>query len=54
LIHVLQWPDKTVSLLQGSWGSLVTFVAIIVAGVSSDKVGAKKLQVKVMWGISIF
>ncbi len=54
LIHVLQWPDKTVSLLQGSWGSLITFIAIIFAGVSSDKVGAKKMQIKVMWGISLF
>ena len=54
LINVMKWPDKTVSLLQGSWGSLVTFIAIILAGISSDNIGAKKMQVKVMWGISLF
>jgi len=54
LINVLKWPDKTVSLLQGSWGSVITFIAIILAGTSSDKIGAKRMQVKVMWGISIF
>ena len=54
LINALHWPDKSVSLLQGSWGSVITFVAIIVAGISSDRIGAKSLQIKVMWGVSIF
>lgn len=54
LINVLKWPDKSVSLLQGSWGSIVTFVAILLAGASSDKMGAKKMQVKVMWVVCLF
>ncbi len=54
LINVLKWPDKSVSLLQGGWGSIVTFVAIIVAGITSDKMGAKPMQVKVMWGVCLF
>ena len=54
LISVLKWPDRSVSLLQGGWGSIVTFVAIIVAGICSDKVGAKPMQVKVMWGVCVF
>lgn len=54
LINVLQWPDKTVSLLQGSWGSIITFTAIIVAGAASDKIGAKKLQLYAMWGVCLF
>ncbi len=54
LINVLKWPDKSVSLLQGGWGSIVTFVAIILAGISSDKMGAKPMQVKVMWGVCLF
>jgi len=54
LINVLQWPDKTVSLLQGSWGSIITFAAIIVAGAASDKIGAKKLQLYAMWGVCLF
>jgi PAT family beta-lactamase induction signal transducer AmpG len=54
LINVLKWPDKSVSLLQGSWGSIITFVAILLAGVTSDKIGAKRMQVKVMWGVCLF
>ena len=54
LINVLQWSDKTVSVLQGSWGSIVTFAAIIVAGAASDKIGAKKLQLFAMWGVCFF
>lgn len=54
LINILQWPDKTVSILQVSWGSIITFAAIIVAGAASDKMGAKKLQVYSMWGVGIF
>ncbi len=54
LINVLKWPDKSVSLLQGSWGSIVTLVAILLAGASSDKMGAKQMQVKVMWVVCLF
>jgi PAT family beta-lactamase induction signal transducer AmpG len=43
-----------VSVLQGGWGSIVTFVAILIAGNQSDKLGAKYLQIKVMWAICIF
>ena len=54
LINVLKWSDKSVSLLQGSWGSAITFVAILIAGAASDKIGAKQMQVKVMWGVCFF
>jgi PAT family beta-lactamase induction signal transducer AmpG len=54
LIHVLKWPDDQVSYLQGGWGSMVTFVAILIAGSVSDKIGHKKLQVKVTWVVCIF
>ncbi|MEJ7822552.1 MAG: MFS transporter, partial [Chitinophagaceae bacterium] len=54
LINVLKWPDKSVSMLQGSWGSVITFVAILIAGAASDKIGAKRMQVKVMWGVRFF
>ncbi|MDQ6814421.1 MAG: MFS transporter [Bacteroidota bacterium] len=54
LIHVLKWPDNQVSYLQGGWGSMVTFVAILVAGSISDKIGHKKLQVKVTWAVCVF
>ena len=54
LINVMKWPDKKVSLLQGGWGSIVTFVAIILAGAKSDKFGHKPMQVIVMWCVCIF
>jgi PAT family beta-lactamase induction signal transducer AmpG len=54
LIHVLKWPDDQVSYLQGGWGSMVTFVAILIAGSVSDKIGHKKLQVKVTWAVCAF
>lgn len=54
LINVLKWPDKSVSVLQGSWGSVITFIAIIFAGIISDKLGAKSMQIKVMWGVCLF
>ena len=54
LIHVMQWNDKDVSYLQGGYGSIVTFVAILIAGSISDKIGHKKLQVKVMWAVCVF
>ncbi len=54
LINVLQWPDKTVSLLQGSWGSIITLVAIFIAGALSDKIGAKKLQLIGFWSVCVF
>ncbi|MDQ6763314.1 MAG: MFS transporter [Bacteroidota bacterium] len=54
LINVMKWPDKQVSLLQGGWGSIITFIAIIIAGSKSDSVGPKPMQIKVMWGVCIF
>ena len=54
IIHVLKWPDQEVSVLQGSWGSLLTFVVVVSGGVLSDRVGARRLQVWVMWGIGLF
>jgi len=54
LITVLKWSDKSVSLLQGGWGSIITFIAILIAGIASDRIGPKKMQIYVMWGICLF
>lgn len=54
IIHVLKWADQDVSVLQGSWGLLFTFCIVISGGVLSDRVGARRLQVWVMWGIGLF
>lgn len=54
LIHVLNWSDRTVSLVQGGWGSVLTFFGIILAGIQSDRMGAKTMQIKVMWIVCLF
>ena len=54
LIHVLHWADESVSVLQGSWGSLLTFTVVIGAGIIADKLGPYSLQVKVMLSVGIF
>ncbi len=54
LIHVLQWPSHEVSILQGSYGSLITLVVIVWGGIIADRIGASKLQVKVMWALAAF
>jgi PAT family beta-lactamase induction signal transducer AmpG len=54
VIHVLGWSDQLVSVLQGSWGSVLIFFVIIGGGVLSDKIGHRKFQIRVMWGTSIY
>lgn len=54
LIHVLQWPSHKVSILQGSYGSIITLAVILAGGIIADRIGAGKMQVKVMWSISLF
>jgi len=54
VIHVLKWSDQLVSVLQGSWGSVLIFFVIIGGGVLSDKIGHRKFQIRVMWGASIY
>ncbi|UYZ64974.1 MFS transporter [Hymenobacter weizhouensis] len=52
LIQQLHWPDKDVSILQGSWGSAATMALIITGGIVSDRVGATRLQRWVMFGLA--
>jgi PAT family beta-lactamase induction signal transducer AmpG len=54
LIHELKWSDRSVSLIQGGWGSTLTFFGIIFAGIQSDRIGAKRMQVRVMWVVCAF
>ncbi|RYE22119.1 MAG: MFS transporter [Sphingobacteriaceae bacterium] len=54
LIHNLKWPDQDVSVLQGSWGSIATFLVIISGGVLADRIGHAKFQSKVMYGLAIY
>ncbi len=54
IIHDLHWHDNDVSVLQGSWGSILTFGVIVVGGIISDRIGATRLQMIVMWIFGLF
>ena len=54
IIHNLHWKDNDVSVLQGSWGSLLTFGVVITGGVISDRIGASRLLRMVIWVLGIF
>jgi len=54
IIHFLNWPDKDVSILQGTWGSILTLSVILLGGVLSDRIGSLKLIIIVMAGIGIY
>ncbi|MGI4834321.1 MAG: MFS transporter [Janthinobacterium lividum] len=44
LIHNLHWPDADVSILQGTWGSVLSFAVLMSGGVLADRLGAGRLQ----------
>ena len=44
LIHNLHWDDNRLSVLQGTWGSAVTAVVALTAGVFADRIGPPKMQ----------
>lgn len=54
MINKLHYPDHKLSVLQGGWGSLVVFCVILAGGVMADRIGARKLQIKVMWVLALF
>jgi PAT family beta-lactamase induction signal transducer AmpG len=54
LIHSLHWPDTEVSILQGSWGSLVSFGVLLGGGVLVDRIGPGRLQYGVLVGLAGF
>jgi PAT family beta-lactamase induction signal transducer AmpG len=54
LIHSLRWPDAEVSILQGSWGSLVSFGVLLGGGVLVDRIGPGRLQYWVLVGLAGF
>ena len=54
LIHSLRWSDTDVSILQGSWGSLVAFAVLLGGGVLVDRIGPPRLQFGVMVGVGVF
>jgi PAT family beta-lactamase induction signal transducer AmpG len=53
LIHNLKWPDTEVSVLQGTWGSLLSFLVLIGGGVLVDRLSAGLIQRWVLVGMAI-
>lgn len=54
LIHSLRWPDADVSILQGTWGSLLSFAVLMGGGVLVDRLSAARLQYWVLVGMAAF
>nr|WP_279634723.1 MFS transporter [Pedobacter jejuensis] len=54
LIHNLHWENNAVSVLQGGWGTIATLTVTLTGGYIADKIGAAKLQRKVMIVIALF
>jgi PAT family beta-lactamase induction signal transducer AmpG len=54
LIQNLHWPDQKLSVLQGSWGSLITFGVLMAGGVIADRMGALRLQRQVLLFLALF
>ncbi len=54
IIHALGWQDNDVSVLQGSWGNVLTFAVAVFGGVIADRLGAVYLEKIVLWVVGIF
>jgi PAT family beta-lactamase induction signal transducer AmpG len=54
LIHTLRWPDAEVSVLQGTWGSVMSFAVLMAGGVLVDRLGAGRLQRWALAGLAAF
>lgn len=54
LIHNLHWDDNQLSVLQGTWGSIITIVVTLSGGVLADRIGPGKLQLLVIIAICAF
>ncbi|RZK97932.1 MAG: MFS transporter [Hymenobacter sp.] len=54
LIHTLRWPDAEVSILQGTWGSVMSFGVLLAGGVLVDRLGAGRLQRWALVGLAGF
>lgn len=54
LIHDLNWSDQRLSILQGSWGTILMLVIVFGGGALADRLGALRIQRLVMLGVAIF
>lgn len=49
LINQLKWTDTSVSMMSGIWGTVIVIGVVLVGGYLSDKVGAGRLLVVVIF-----
>lgn len=54
LIHNLHWDDNQLSVLQGTWGSIITVVVTLSGGILADRIGPGKMQLFVTIAICAF
>lgn len=54
LLQQLHWPDEKLSMLQGSWGTLLTFVILMAGGVLADRMGHPRMQRRVLIFLALF
>jgi PAT family beta-lactamase induction signal transducer AmpG len=54
LIQNLHWPDQKLSVLQGGWGSVITFGVLMAGGVIADRMGHARLQRQVLLFLAVF
>ncbi len=54
LIHFLHWDDNQLSVLQGTWGSVITIAVTLGGGMVADRIGPGKLQTIVVLAIITF
>lgn len=54
LIQTLHWPDQKLSMLQGGWGTIITFSVLMAGGVLADRIGHNRLQRQVLFTLSLF
>lgn len=54
LIDTLKWSDEELSVLSGTWGSVVPIVVMLIGGTVVDKLGASRLQRWVLAVLALF
>jgi len=54
LIREYRWSDQSLSVLQGGWGVLLMLVVVLIGGRLADRVGAFRLQQRVLLVTGLF
>ena len=54
LIRSLHWRAEELSVISGGWGSIITLTVVLTGGLLGDKIGAAKLQKRVLVLLAVF